>query len=197
MQLGLAWYTREAWERLRELADDAQALDDTFEDWERGALRAIRELESVGRSVQKVPVEIDALAAWCRERNRRIDSATRAEYVTYLLRRSEEVRGANATPALQITWDPLKAEANIAKHGVTFAEGATVLLDPSALTVFDAEHSQSEERWFTLGASNEGKLLAVSHTYFQADDSAPAEVRIISAREATRRERQQYESEPR
>ena len=100
-------------------------------------------------------------------------------------------------PPLQVTWDPRKAEANIAKHGITFAQAATVLLDPLAVTVFDAEHSQHEERWFTLGTSSEGKLLAVSHTYHQPEESAQPEARIISAREATRRERLQYENEPR
>jgi uncharacterized DUF497 family protein len=100
-------------------------------------------------------------------------------------------------PPLQITWDPVKAEANIAKHGVTFAQAATVLLDPLAVTVFDAAHSQNEERWFTLGTSSEGKLLAVSHTYHQPEGAAQADVRIISAREATRRERHQFENEPR
>jgi|SRR5271165_1414557 len=47
-QLGLAWYTRETWAHLREVADDAQALDGSFEEWERGTLAAIRDLESVG-----------------------------------------------------------------------------------------------------------------------------------------------------
>jgi uncharacterized DUF497 family protein len=102
-----------------------------------------------------------------------------------------------STPPLQISWDDKKAQANTAKHGVTFAQAATVLLDPLAVTVFDAAHSQHEERWFTLGTSSEGKLLAVSHTYQQSEGSAQAGVRIISAREPTRRERQQYESEPR
>lgn len=74
---------------------------------------------------------------------------------------------------------------------------ATVLLDPLHVTVFDAAHSQDEERWFTLGTSSEGKLLAVSHTYHQPEGSTQAQVRIISAREASRRERQQYEDEPR
>lgn len=69
-----------------------------------------------------------------------------------------------STPPWEITWDALKAEANIAKHGVTFAEAATVLLDPLALTVFDDEHSQEEDRWFTLGTSSDDKLLAVAHT---------------------------------
>ena len=97
---------------------------------------------------------------------------------------------------LEFTWDPLKAQSNIAKHGVSFVQAATVLLDALALTVFDAAHSQGEERWFTLGMSSAGKLLAVSHTY-QHIGLIDVKVRIISAREATRRERQQYENEPR
>ena len=80
--------------------------------------------------------------------------------------------------------------------GVTFAQAATVLLDALALTVFDAGHSEFEERWFTLGMSSEGRLLAVSHTY-TATGPDTARVRIISAREATRNERRQYENEPR
>ena len=93
---------------------------------------------------------------------------------------------------LDITWDSIKALSNIAKHGVTFAQAALVLVDPLALTVFDTTHSESEERWFTLGMSD-GKLLAVSHTY-KATGPASALVRIISARQATRREREQYEN---
>jgi len=97
------------------------------------------------------------------------------------------------TPEIDITWDPVKAISNIASHGVTFAQAAMVLDDPLALTVFDAGHSETEERWFTLGVSG-GKLLAVSHTYKMTDPDS-AQVRIISARNATRREREQYENE--
>ena len=97
---------------------------------------------------------------------------------------------------LEFTWDPLKAQSNVAKHEVSFGQAATVLLDALALTVFDAAHSQGEERWFTLGMCSEGRLLAVSHTY-QHTGPIDVKVRIISAREATRRERQQYENEPR
>jgi uncharacterized DUF497 family protein len=101
-----------------------------------------------------------------------------------------------SVPDLDVTWDDAKAQSNIDKHGVTFAQAATVMLDPLALSVFDAEHSDIEERWFTLGMGSDGSLLAVSHTY-QPTGSASAQVRIISAREATRREREQYENEPR
>ena len=77
---------------------------------------------------------------------------------------------------IDVTWDENKAQLNIAKHGVTFAQAATVLFDPLAITVFDDGHSQLEERWFTLGVSSEGKLLAVSHTY-QAAERGRARVR--------------------
>ena len=96
---------------------------------------------------------------------------------------------------LDVTWDPAKAQSNVAKHGVTFVQAATVLRDALALTTFDAVHSQLEERWFTLGMSVEGKLLAVFHTYAHTT-SIHVQVRIISARSATKRERQQYENEP-
>jgi uncharacterized protein len=102
----------------------------------------------------------------------------------------------SAGAQLEFTWDPAKAASNLAKHGVAFAQGATVFADALALTVFDAAHSEFEERWFTLGMASNGKLLAVSHTY-AATGPASARVRVISAREATRNERRQYEDEPR
>ena len=102
---------------------------------------------------------------------------------------------AGGTPRLDITWDPAKAVSNLAKHGVSFAEASGVLLDPLALTVFDAAHGDVEERWFTLGLSRGGRLLAVSHTYSVTGVDTVG-VRVISAREASRRERRQYENEP-
>ena len=104
--------------------------------------------------------------------------------------------GDSNTLQLDITWDPAKAQSNIAKHGVTFVQASSVLLDPLTLTVLDAAHSQTEERWFTLGMDSGGKLLAVSHTY-QHSGPIHVSVRMISAREASKRERQQYENEPR
>ena len=99
-------------------------------------------------------------------------------------------------PELDFAWDPIKARTNLTKHGVTFAQAATVLLDTLALTVFDSAHSDWEDRWFTLGISEDGRLLAVSHTY-EPLNATRAQVRLISAREATHRERMQYENEPR
>lgn len=72
-------------------------------------------------------------------------------------------------PLIDVTWDDTKARTNAVKHEVNFAEAATVILDPLALTVFDDAHSETEERWFTVGLANNGRLLAVSHTYQTMD----------------------------
>ena len=78
-------------ERLRELAADPAALDDTFDDWERGALAAIRDLAAAGRTVRKVPIDVEALAAWCRREGLRLDGSARAAYVTHLLEREAQL----------------------------------------------------------------------------------------------------------
>jgi hypothetical protein len=93
---------------------------------------------------------------------------------------------------IDVVWDPAKARRNRAKHGIAFEDASTVLLDPLALTVFDETHSDEEERWFTLGRTRQGTLLAVAHTYRNTGPHT-AQVRIISARIATRRELSQYQ----
>ena len=65
-----------------------------------------------------------------------------------------------------------------------------------ALTVFAEEHSQNEDRWFTLGYDSSGKLLAVAHAY-EVTGPASVRVHIVSARKPTRRQRRTYEDEPR
>jgi len=84
-------------------------------------------------------------------------------------------------------WDPRKAAQNLRKHRVSFHEAATVFGDPLAITYHDPDHSISEQRFITAGISNAGRLLLVAH----ADRGE--NVRIISARNATLRERRHYE----
>jgi hypothetical protein len=85
-QVGFAWFTRDQWQRLTEVVDDRNELDDTFEQWERNALTALYTLESRGYSVRKVIVDVETFVAWCRGRGRRIEGATRAEYVAAVLK---------------------------------------------------------------------------------------------------------------
>ncbi len=98
--------------------------------------------------------------------------------------------------AYDFEWDSKKADANRKKHGVTFEQATSVFLDALAVTVFDGEHSQYDERWFTLGYASDGILLAVAHTY-QASSSHRIRIRIISSRTATKQERRIYADQPR
>jgi len=90
---------------------------------------------------------------------------------------------------LQFEWDPAKAAENLAKHGISFQEAATVFRDPLSATGADPDHSIGEERFITFGVSTSGRLLVVAHT--EDGDT----IRIITARPATAAERKIYEEE--
>lgn len=90
-------------------------------------------------------------------------------------------------------WDLVKLARNQKKHKINFELAATVFNDPLMLTVPDIDHSDTEERWLSLGQAENGKLLVVIHTY-QEINTDEANVRIISARSATKHEQQQYEA---
>jgi uncharacterized DUF497 family protein len=87
-------------------------------------------------------------------------------------------------------WDTNKAEINVRKHGIRFAQAAHVFDDPFAQYAQDRIEG-GEERWQTLGMSGH-QLLMVAHTLYFTDDAEV--IRIISARPATQRERKRYES---
>jgi len=84
-------------------------------------------------------------------------------------------------------WDPEKAQSNLKKHAVTFEESATVFKDPNALSLFDPDHSENEDRWVTLGLSEKTRLLVVIHTFLEKIDGTVM-IRIISSRKATKQE---------
>ncbi|HWH91311.1 MAG TPA: BrnT family toxin [Candidatus Binatia bacterium] len=84
-------------------------------------------------------------------------------------------------------WDSRKARSNLVKHGVGFEEASTIFGDPLSLTISDPDHSLREERYITVGKAFTGKLLVVVHT------ERGNNIRIISARPASRRERKFYE----
>lgn len=84
-------------------------------------------------------------------------------------------------------WDPVKAARNLKDHKVAFEEASTVFGDPLAMLMADPDHSEDEERYLLLGMSIRRRLLVVSFA------ERPPLTRLISAREATRHERRQYE----
>jgi uncharacterized protein len=89
---------------------------------------------------------------------------------------------------MKFQWDTEKAIANERKHDVSFEEAVTVFSDPLAITIADPDHSIGEFRFLTVGQSTVNRLLVVSHT------EREGQVRLISARLATRKERRSYES---
>ena len=88
---------------------------------------------------------------------------------------------------MNFEWDQTKAERNLGKHGVSFDEAASAFEDPLYLDFFDPEHSEEEHRYIRVGCSAQGRILLISYTERQGM------LRLISARPATRKERQAYE----
>ena len=91
---------------------------------------------------------------------------------------------------ISFEWDPRKAATNAAKHQVSFEEAATVFEDESAMLINDPDHSDEEDRFILLGMSRLARILVVVHCYRESDEV----IRIISARQAARQEKQQYSS---
>ena len=85
-------------------------------------------------------------------------------------------------------WDNEKAARNLRKHGIAFDEAVTIFGDAAALTFTDTDHSDTENRSRTYGLSNRGRLLVVVHTERRNN------VRVISARKATRYEKDIYQN---
>lgn len=89
---------------------------------------------------------------------------------------------------LEFSWDPDKARINQRKHGVSFEEAQTAFYDPSGLIIHDPDHSFAEDRFILLAMSLKLRLLIVCHAYKNLD----SQIRIISARKATKPEQNQY-----
>jgi uncharacterized DUF497 family protein len=91
---------------------------------------------------------------------------------------------------MRFEWDPLKAAANFAKHGVRFAETIPVFEDDLAVTVTDNESDPAEERFVTIGLGAKRRVLVVVYCW------RGGRIRIISGRKAEAHERARYEENP-
>ncbi len=89
---------------------------------------------------------------------------------------------------LTFEWDLKKAETNLKKHGVSFEETSTAFKDHLSLTIDDPLHSSEEERLILIGMSYNNRMLVIVHTEIKD------KIRIISARKATKKERNYYET---
>ena len=85
--------------------------------------------------------------------------------------------------------DENKAKINFAKHGVSFDEAKTIFDDPFYVDFYDPDHSEDEERYIIIGQSKHGRLLVLAYT------ERKHSTRLISARMATRKEKDAYEED--
>ena len=92
---------------------------------------------------------------------------------------------------MKFEWDKQKESSNLKKHKVSFEQACYVFSDPFALSQYDSEHSDDEERWILLGKSLNQALLVVVHKF--VNDNGVEIVRIISARKATKNEKKTYQ----
>ena len=88
---------------------------------------------------------------------------------------------------MEFEWDQNKAASNLSKHGVSFDEAKTVFNDSLYVDFFDPDHSYNEHRYIIIGQSLNKRLLLVAYT--ERENT----IRLVNAREATRRERKDYE----
>ena len=88
-------------------------------------------------------------------------------------------------------WDPNKAKSNLVKHKISFEVATSVFKDKNSISVFDEIHSENEERWATIGIDEKTRTLVVVHTYI-SQDNTDCNIRIISARKATKHEEKIY-----
>ncbi|MCX6587941.1 MAG: BrnT family toxin [Acidobacteria bacterium] len=91
----------------------------------------------------------------------------------------------------QFEWDEAKAAANLRKHGVSFELASSIFSDPRILTVADTDHSESEERWFSIGLARNGIPMSVAYLWTETE-SCLVKIRLISARRSTATETGYY-----
>jgi hypothetical protein len=84
--VGVAWYSKEAWEQLRDVASDPELLEPTYEDWVKMATASLSTVRGAGLEPEMIELDISRLVAWCREQRRPIDSAARAAFTAQMLR---------------------------------------------------------------------------------------------------------------
>ena len=88
-------------------------------------------------------------------------------------------------------WDPNKAKSNLVKHKISFEIATSVFKDKNSISIFDEIHSENEERCVTIGIDEKTRTLVVVHTYISQDDNN-CNIRIISAKKATKQEERIY-----
>jgi hypothetical protein len=84
--MGVAWYSRKQWDRLLEIAEDRNNIEDTYEEWEANAEVGFRRLSRPGFVPQKIDIDVEELICWCKLKKRPVDGAARSIFAAEKLR---------------------------------------------------------------------------------------------------------------
>ena len=90
---GVAWYSRNQWDRLLSVASDRASLEDIYDDWVHMAEKALSDIRQTGLNLVKVPIDVEELINWCREKGRPVDGAARAEFAQVKLVEGHQEKG--------------------------------------------------------------------------------------------------------
>jgi hypothetical protein len=80
VKVALAWYDAIQWAKLKQIADDAMELDDSYEDWQHGIQTVEHQLREKGVDIQRVPIDVDSLVAWCKLRMIPVNAESRSRF---------------------------------------------------------------------------------------------------------------------
>ena len=89
-KMGIGWYRKDQWERLRSVSIDASDLETSYEDWQANAEKALLDLRAGGADAVKVDVDVEALIRWCQTRKLPVNSKSRSAFITDQLVRSSQ-----------------------------------------------------------------------------------------------------------
>lgn len=87
---GILWWTPEQWERAKQISADSHAFDDTYQEWKESAEQALKNFRDLRITAYKIDIDLDELIAWCKEKNRPLDSKARSEFVSGKVRERHE-----------------------------------------------------------------------------------------------------------
>ena len=84
--MGIAWYQQDQWELLKKVSIDSDIIEDTYKDWQKNAKKLIKDMKRSGIDPIRVNLDVNKLIKWCSDKKKPLNSASRSEYVTDLLR---------------------------------------------------------------------------------------------------------------
>lgn len=87
---GILWWKLKQWERAKKMSSDSHVFDDTYQDWKKGAEKALKNFHDLGIKVYKIEIELDELVKWCKDQKMPFDSKARSKFVSMKVQKHHE-----------------------------------------------------------------------------------------------------------